>query len=139
MKNLAGTKLFALLAALLMVVGLFALGAVPSFADGSGTENDPYIVDTWADLKTKMAAGGYIKLNADVTDSDKTQESSLSVPDGVAVELDLNGHTVDRGGSHLRYGYVICVGGSGAELTIRDSVGGGKITGGNHKQYSSSP
>ena len=119
----------------LVLLALLAAGQ-PAWAavTGSGTQNDPYVVDNWADLKAKMAAGGYIRLGANVTDPDGTGDSYLEVPGGVSVTLDLNGHTIDRNMTESRQGgYVILLKGqsnSHASLTIRDTQGGGQITGG---------
>jgi len=110
---------------------LVILTTVTAWADVSdtGTEDDPYVVTTWGDLKTKMAAGGYIRLDANVSDPDKTSSSYLNVPQGITVTIDLNGHTIDRAlTAATSDGYVINVVGT---LTINDSQGGGTITGGN--------
>lgn len=96
---------------------------------GSGTADAPYLVDKWADLKTCMAAGGYIKLESDCTDPSPSNSTYLSVPSNKTVTLDLNGKTIDRGLSNQNAiigGYVIYVQGT---LTI---TGGGTITGGNN-------
>lgn len=82
----------ALLAMMLASVTTWAQDPAPG-----STEDNPYVVTTWADLKAKMEAGGYIRLDADVTDPDKTSGSYLYVPSGKTVTLDLNGHTIDRG------------------------------------------
>ena len=124
-----------------MTVVLMAFLAIGNAAwaavTGSGTQGDPFVVDSWADLKEKMAAGGYIRLGADVTDPDKTSSSYLSVPSGVTVTLDLNGHTIDRAlTATTSYGYVINLAGT---LTINDSSSPntGTITGGwNSSGYS---
>ena len=119
---------FALLLALLLA-GQDVWAAVT----GTGTENDPFVVNSWADLKAKMAGGGYIRLDANVTDPDGTG-GYLEVPAGVSVILDLNGHKIDRGLTESRQGgYVIKLNGksnSHASLIIRDSQVGGQITGG---------
>ena len=101
------------------------------YAQGE-SESNPFVVTSWADLKEKMAAGGYIRLDADVTDPDKTSGSQLIVPYYKTVTLDLNGHTIDRGMTGGIYlGEVIDVDGS---LTLNDSGTGGTITGGNSNQ-----
>ena len=130
-------RILAILLTLVLTVSFFPFVLTVHAYSGTGVEEDPYLVENWNDLKSAMAAGGYIKLTANVTDPAKTSgESHLYVPDSVTVDLDLNGFTIDRGlTSNLRYGYVICVGG-GATLNIRDSVGGGKITGGYERKYS---
>ena len=93
-----------------------------------------YAVSNWNDLKYVMAEGGYIRLNADITDPDKTNTSFLTVPAGVSDTLDLNGHIINRGLTEsLQGGYVIKLDGASnnhASLVIRDSQGGGQITGG---------
>ena len=116
-----------------MLLLMMMLTATTAWADvtGSGTEGDPYVVTTWGDLKDKMAAGGYIRLDANVSDPDKTSSSYLSVPQDVTVTLDLNGHTIDRGLTEATAnGYVINVAGT---LTVNDSSNPstGTITGGN--------
>ncbi len=102
-------------------------------AGGTGAENDPWVVTTWAELKEKMEAGGYIRLNADVSDPTKSSSSYLSVPSGVTVTLNLNGHTIDRAlTAAAENGFVINVIGN---LTVTDgSVDKtGKITGGKNR------
>ena len=125
-------KRFLMLLLVLLAAGQPVWAAVT--VTGSGTENDPYVVANWADLKAKMALGGYIRLGADVTDLEGTGDSYLEVPAGVSVTLDLNGHKIDRNMTESQVGgYVILLKGqsnSHASLTIRDSQGGGQITGG---------
>ena len=58
---------------------------------------------------------------------------ALEVPAGRKVELDLNGNTLNRNLAEAEVGgngHVIRVYGAGSALTVTDSVGGGKITGG---------
>lgn len=100
---------------------------------GSGTADAPYLVNTWADLKDRMAAGGYIKLESDCTDPSPSNSTYLSVPANKTVTLDLNGKTIDRGLSNnaINGGYIIYVEGN---LTI---TGGGTITGGNNSSSDS--
>jgi hypothetical protein len=115
----------ALLAMMLASVTTWAQDPAPG-----STEDNPYVVTTWADLKAKMEAGGYIRLDADVTDPDKTSGSYLYVPSGKTVTLDLNGHTIDRGLTEkTTCGFVIKVDGT---LTLNDSSNPstGTITGG---------
>ena len=112
---------------LMVLTSLSAWANVP----GSGTEDDPYVVTTWGDLKEKMATGGYIRLDDNVTDPTKSSDSYLEVPSGKEVTLDLNGHTIDRGLTEATAnGYVINVVGT---LTVNDSSNPstGSITGGN--------
>lgn len=123
----------------------------------SGSESFDFIVGdssqlgegliTWSKLQTAMGVGGDISLNADVIPGVDDIDSYLYIPEGVIVNLDLNGHTIDRGLNHgkiviedsqstfedpdsITDGFVIRVDGT---LIINDSIGGGKITGGNNK------
>ena len=123
----------------------------------SGSESFDFIVGdssqlgegliTWSKLQTAMGVGGDISLNADVIPGVDDIDSYLYIPEGVTVNLDLNGHTIDRGLNHgkiviedsqstfedpdsITDGFVIRVDGT---LIINDSIGGGKITGGNNK------
>ena len=93
-----------------------------------------YAVRDWNSLKYVMAEGGYIRLDADVTDLDNTNTSFLTVPAGVSDTLDLNGHKIDRSLTEsLQGGYVIKLDGASsnhASLVICDTQGGGQITGG---------
>ena len=121
--------------ALVLTIASLAVGqGAWATVTGTGTENDPFVVDSWADLKEKMAAGGYIRLDADVTDLENTNTSYLNVPAGISVTLDLNGHKIDRNLTEASNdGHVIQVKGMETNLgslTIRDSQGGGTITGG---------
>lgn len=91
---------------------------------GSGTADAPYLVDNWADLKTCMAAGGYIKLMGDCTDPNPTNLTYLSVPANKTVTLDLNGYMINRGlESDIYMGFVIVVSATGT-LIIDDSYNG---------------
>ena len=81
--------------ALVLTITALAVGqSAWATVTGTGTENDPFVVDSWADLKEKMAEGGTIRLNADVTDPQETNNSYLVVPAGKSVILDLNGHKI---------------------------------------------
>ena len=67
----------------------------------------------------------------DITASDGNV--GLEIPAGMSLTLDLAGHTLDRGLKAAKNdGYVLGVSGS---LTVKDSVGGGKITGGWSSQF----
>ena len=78
---------------------------------------------TWSELHDMMEKDGEIILMADVI-AGEDEDTYLHVPVGKHVVLDLNGHTIN--GEHSD-GSVITVDG---ELTLRDSSGGGMITGG---------
>ena len=84
----------------------------------------------WTDLKTVMALGGYIRLDANCTDGTKDQNSYLEVPSGKTVTLNLNGKIINRGlTSATNNGFVIKNEGT---LTIN---GSGTITGGNNTSH----
>lgn len=91
---------------------------------GTGTADAPYLVDNWADLKTCMAAGGYIQLTGNCTDPNPTNLTYLSVPANKTVTLDLNGYMINRGlESDIYMGFVIVVSATGT-LIIDDSYNG---------------
>ena len=135
MRTKSFTKFKSQVLTLVLTIVALVAGHTTAWATvtGSGTEGDPFVVNSWADLKEKMAAGGYIRLGVDVSDPEKTSSSYLDVPSGKTVTLDLNGHTINRGlTSATDYGYVIRVVGT---LNINDSSdpSTGTIRGGNNK------
>ena len=83
----------------------------------------------WTALQAEInsaANNGKVTLTKDITASDGNM--GLEIPEGKSLTLDLAGHTLDRGLKAAKNdGYVLGVSGS---LTLVDSVGGGKITGG---------
>ena len=89
--------------------------------------DQPFVVTTWDDLLSKMATGGYIRLDADV-DPSNSSGSYLTVPQDVTVTLDLNDHTIDQKSENAtkEFGIFIIAG----ALTLNDSGTGGTITGG---------
>ena len=83
----------------------------------------------WTNLKTAMATGGYIRLDANCTDGTKNSDSYLNVPQNITVVLNLNGKTINRNlTTAINDGYVIYNRGT---LTINGSgtITGGKNTG----------
>ena len=105
--------------------------AAAEFEPATGSEGwTPNL--SWRNLQTAFSAGGSIILQQDYTAGEN--DTVLTVPSGVNVTLDLNGHTIDRGlanGSAKKLGNVITNNGT---LTITDSseAKNGKITGGNN-------
>ena len=97
-------------------------------------DHPTYGVSTWNDMKEILTWGVYFRLDADVIDKINTDDNYLVVPAGVSDTLDLNGHKIDRNMTEsLQGGYVIKLDGASnnhASLVIRDSQGGGQITGG---------
>ena len=108
---------------LLATAMLWPLSAWAAFT-GTGTEGDPYLVNNWADLRDRMEAGGYIKLESDCTDPNHNNSTYLSVPSNKTVTLDLNGYMINRGlESDIYMGFVIVVRATGT-LIINDSYNG---------------
>ena len=100
---------------------------------------DITVCGSWLPLQAQLNASStdannptLITLTEDYTAG--ATDSFLEVPSGHHVILDLNGHTINRNLSESRQeGFVIKVNGinsSHASLVIRDSRGGGTITGG---------
>lgn len=126
------TRLWSLLLALVMVVGMFPVTSMTASAySGSGTEGDPYVVTDYDELrellrsKTESDPTCYIKLGGDITDSSSRNNHKLSIHDGADIVLDLAGHSLTRSGSTTDSClFAVC----GASLTVNDSVGGGGIT-----------
>lgn len=89
---------------------------------GSGTADAPYLVNSWADLKDRMAAGGYIKLESDCTDLSPSYNTYLYVLSNKTVNLDLNGYMINRNlVNGTNYGFVMINNGT---LIIEDSYNG---------------
>ena len=99
------------------------------------TINAQFRPTTWAALQTTLNNAStdandptVLALAADITATNS--DAYLNLPSGCHVILDLNGHTIDRNMTEATNdGWVIKVN-SGASLTIRDTAGGGTITGG---------
>ena len=122
----------------------FAVSNKPENAELIWTENKIILqtkpeVTSWGDLQKALTAGGtlerqgtedyyIVRLANDVAPGDN--ESALEFNyTGHDVILDLNGHKIDRNlKNYDQHGNVLNV--YGGELILRDSVGGGQITGG---------
>ena len=90
------------------------------------------LMTPWNGLQTQLRAGGTVKLTRDYTAGESDEALTIIVEK--TVELDLNGHTIDRGltgKDAAANGCVIKVEGT---LTLTDSSEGktGRITGGNN-------
>ncbi len=87
---------------------------------GTGTELDPYVVTTDAELIAAIGGGDtvYIKLGADVTATTK----NYFINAGTTVSIDLNGHTIDLGGKYFDIR-------TSAAFEICDSGSGGMVVG----------
>lgn len=76
----------------------------------------------WEQLQQKLSQGGQIVLDRDYAAAETDYE--LYIPQNTTVTLDLNGHTLDASATDYN---VLSVYGA---LTMNDSRGGGRITGG---------
>ncbi len=101
------------------------------FTDGS--EKYPYLASHYVDLKTMITNAPmdgsvcYIKLVKDITfNSNESNFSLMLISSAQKVVVDLNGHTLTRSGKTEDEGIFVVPFG---ELTIKDSVGGGKVVG----------
>ena len=110
-------KLLSVLLTLSLLASLLCLSALPAAAAE---------VSDWVALADALAAGGDIRLTADVT-APAARTVILTVPAGVTATLDLNGFTLD-GGTPGEEDCVVLVFGT---FTLADSsaAGTGRITG----------
>ena len=122
-------RIFAFLLCLVLALSLLPWEAVPVRAADEGTEENPYLVDDWDDLATCLSDGGYIRLRRSVKWSEG--DTTLYVSDNVTAHLDLNGCTIDY--NHAESESSDPVIGVDGTLTLTDSRGGGKLTGGNNQ------
>ncbi|MBQ3478992.1 MAG: hypothetical protein IJH25_12575, partial [Clostridia bacterium] len=91
-------------------------------------------IDSWSALQEavdRAESGAVVILSRDLTALES--EATLNIPAGKRLTLDLNGHTLDRNRVKRdeHSGSAIHIE-AGASLTLRDSVGTGLVTGGNH-------
>ena len=126
------TRLWSVLLALVMVVGMFPVTSMTASAySGTGTEADPYIVTDYEELRSVMLNAPenfktrYIKLGADVSNDKNEDGIGLLLTYGQCVDLDLNGYDISRIGISNDNIFSAM---NGAKLTIRDSVGDGTVT-----------
>ena len=133
-KNAKPKRLLSLFLALTMVLGMLPAMSMTAFAySGSGTEENPYIVTTYDELRNLMRSAPYygptcyIKLGADVSNDQNESGIQLFCTHGQCIDLDLNGHEISRTGVSTDQIFYVH---NGAKLTIRDSAvgGGGKVT-----------
>lgn len=129
-KKAKSKRLLCLVLTLAMVFGMLpAMSRTVQAYTGSGTQYDPYIVTDYEELRSLMMNASmlgdirYIKLGADVSYDYNVVGHELLCRNGQRVDLDLNGHSISRIGVSTDNIFEV----SGT-LTIRDSVGGGKVT-----------
>ena len=116
---------------LILIFLLMLFSPVVITADAAGITTE---ASTWSALQEAFGSatsGDTIRLTGNVTAAGS--DKMLTIPDGLILILDLNGHTIDRalkenGGTD---GVALCVN-SGSILTITDSsaAASGMITGG---------
>lgn len=82
-------------------------------SSGSGTENDPWLVESAEDLTHAFEEGGYIQLEEDIT-VDTAQNWTVEKD----VVLDLNGHDITSSYGEIN-NYIIVI--NGGALTIDDN------------------
>ena len=120
-------RALSLLITLMMIVSMFAGTGLPAaLAESTIRGPKPVIqINTWDELKQALKSRNNVvlRLMSNITGDGKSENCKV---DGKTLTLDLNGHTLNANNYHS----AIWVTGK-AELTIVDSAGGGKITGGN--------
>ena len=134
MKTKFKSKLLGVLLVLVMVLALVPFASLTAFAaSGSGTENDPYVVTTYAELKDLMANAPtdgttrYIKLGGDIISSDSNNDYALTLTNAEQnVVLDLAGYTISRNPSVTVDETIVRA--KEGTLTINDSVGTGGVS-----------
>ena len=126
-------RLLSLFLALTMVLGVLpAMSMTAAAYTGSGTEDNPYVVTTYDELRECMQSTPdydtrYIKLGEDITNSTNVSNNALDLTSPYqTVILDLNGYTLKRAESATDWGvFMLSIG----NLTIQDSssAGTGKV------------
>ena len=112
------------LSILLSLTIIFSVFTIAPFTASAVSPDDP--VDTFGE-PTNL--GVYTLTNATYSlNSDVVLEGYLYIPSDVTAIIDLNGHTIDRG-LYASENYADFIRNEGT-LTIKDSVGTGKLTGG---------
>ena len=128
MKSTTQRRMFRLLLAMVMLIILLsALGGTASAA-GSGTaESDPQIVTTYEELRTAMNSGvAYVKLGANINTKDLNDGAGYteSIQQTGTVQLDLDGYSVRFFSKTSPLPAAIRITG---DLAVKDSRGGGKL------------
>ena len=128
MKSTTQRRIFSLLLALVMLVSLLpAIGSTASAAGSGTTENDPKIVTTYEELRTALSSGvAYVKLGANINTKDFNDGAGYnkSIQQTGTVQLDLDGYSVTFFSRTSPLPAAIRVNG---DLSVKDSRGGGKL------------
>ena len=107
-------KLVAIISVVAMLVTMIPTSAFAITVDG-GVKTEQELIDAISD-------GGEVKLGADITLSEQSQQFKIS---GNSVTIDLNGFNLTRGGTSSKDLFYI---NNNGFLTINDSKGEGTIT-----------
>ena len=109
----------------------YRVGFTAKASADSGTEENPYVVTTYAELKNLMATAPkdgstrYIKLGADLLSNSNSNNNDLELVNARArVDLDLAGHSITRDETTSDWSVFYVHAGY---LTVRDSVGTGRV------------
>ena len=109
----------------------YRVGFTAKASADTGTEDNPYIVTTYAELRNLMVTAPkdgstrFIKLGADLLSNSNSNSNDLELVDARArVDLDLAGHSITRDETTSDWSvfFVHC-----GYLTVRDSVGTGRV------------
>jgi len=106
-------RLLAIIATVAMVVAM-----MPSMVFGATT------VSNLTDLRTALASGGTVVLGDNISMGES--DTTIEIPAGVTVTLDLNGKTLSQTKAATSPGYQVIL--NDGNLTIKDGVGTGKIS-----------
>ncbi len=124
-------RFLAVLLTVVMLIGMLQAMSLTAFAySGSGTEDDPYIVTTYAELRTLVYSAlwdgtpRYIKLGANLLSNSNMNDNSIVLRFGQNVVLDLAGYSITRSELTTDESVIKVYYGT---LTINDSIGGGQI------------
>lgn len=109
----------------------YRVGFTAKASADTGTEDNPYIVTTYAELRNLMVTAPidgstrFIKLGADLLSNSNSNGNGLELVDARArVDLDLAGHSITRDETTSDWSVFFVHAGY---LTVRDSVGTGRV------------
>lgn len=105
--------------------------AVPAPPEAEPADTPTEQADTWEEIQDAFSGGYSVQLTADITA--EIDNTVLLVPDDTEVTLDLNGYRLDRALSEAKVNGSVIIVKEDAALTVTDTRGGGRITGGKQK------
>ena len=112
-----------ILSAMITAAAAISMSTAVFAMTGSGTESDPYIISDYEELKTVTKAessGEYIELSNDIN-----ADSAVTITKNTVLEL--AGHNIVKSGYYTSFAERFISIANGAELTINDREGSGKI------------